>query len=896
MALAPGRQFHPATSFFDSFQSSFSKFYGTSIQFFRYSSSIPYKKHTFYANSVQDPHRESHILSTNRPVSSNSSSWIDKWNETHKQNGPKQPRDVLNYRSSSGSGSGSANVLNSSSVKSDGSSSSTMEKIVEKLKKFGYIDDGNEGKEKGNERVIEKGSVEDIFYVEEGMLPNSRGGFSPESPLGVESMFGGDGEVRFPWEKPKEKEKEEEGGIMARRKSRTSLAELTLPESELRRLRILTFQKKHKTRIGGAGVTQEVVEMIRERWKTSEIVRLKFEGAAALNMKRMHEILERKTGGLVIWRSGTSLSLYRGVSFEVPEVKLNKRILKKKEFPSNSLPTAIEKTTRGPSESGTDGNVHAPQANSNSTAVEKKVREPLPEVKYEDEVDKLLDGLGPRYTDWPGCDPLPVDADMLPAVVSGYQPPFRVLPYGVRSTLGAKDATNLRRLARVLPPHFALGRNRQLQGLAMAMIKLWERSSIAKIALKRGVQLTTSERMAEEIKKLTGGILLSRNKDFLVFYRGKNFLSPDVTEALLERETLAKSLQDEEEQARLRASALIIPRVEITEQSGIAGTLGETLDADARWGMTLDDRHEKKMMKEAEAIRHADLVRKLEHKLTAAERKVARAERALSKVEESLKPAERQADPESLTDEERFMFRKLGLRMKAFLLLGRRGVFDGTVENMHLHWKYRELVKVLVKAKTFDHVKKIALALEAESGGVLVSVDKVSKGYAIIVFRGNKYKRPAMLRPKNLLTKRKALARSIELQRREALLIHISALQRKVERIRSEIEQMEVVKDHGDEALYDKLDSAYSTDDDTEEEGDEAYLETYYSENDVGDDRRSSICNPQSETIFSYDFQNLESETKSEVPEPHEYAVPDSLCVESDEVEEENSRLTRLSQ
>lgn len=27
---------------------------------------------------------------------------------------------------------------------------------------------------------------------------------------------------------------------------------------------------------------------------------------------------------------------------------------------------------------------------------------------------------------------------------------------------------------------------------------------------------------------------------------------------------------------------------------------------------------------------------------------------------------------------------------------------------------------------------------------------------------------------------------------------------------------MEVVKDHGDEALYDKLDSAYSTDDDTE--------------------------------------------------------------------------------
>ena len=32
------------------------------------------------------------------------------------------------------------------------------------------------------------------------------------------------------------------------------------------------------------------------------------------------------------------------------------------------------------------------------------------------------------------------------------------------------------------------------------MVKLWEKSSIAKVALKRGVQLTTSERMAEDIK------------------------------------------------------------------------------------------------------------------------------------------------------------------------------------------------------------------------------------------------------------------------------------------------------------------------------------------------------------------------------------------------------------
>lgn len=45
-----------------------------------------------------------------------------------------------------------------------------------------------------------------------------------------------------------------------------------------------------------------------------------------------------------------------------------------------------------------------------------------------------------------------------------------------------------------------LGRNRDLQGLAMAMVKLWEKSAIAKIAIKRGVLNTLNERMAEELK------------------------------------------------------------------------------------------------------------------------------------------------------------------------------------------------------------------------------------------------------------------------------------------------------------------------------------------------------------------------------------------------------------
>ncbi|ONK60599.1 uncharacterized protein A4U43_C08F20320 [Asparagus officinalis] len=795
MNLSPSFQLSHPSSLFDSLHSFSRLQLRPRIQLLRCKSTKTLNSHS---NPVSNQNPDVKIPSLPQPTNN----WIQKWPRTPPKPLRKPSNSVADYRNSTTSDD--EEVVGAS--RSTGSS--TMERIVEKLKRFGYIDDSAERRERP---LPKKGSVEDIFYVEDGVLPDSRGGLTVDL----------NEEARFPWEKPSLELKE--GGGERRKRSKTTVAELTLPEGELRRLRHLAIRTKSKTKIKGAGVTKEIVDLIHEKWRTEEVVRLKCEGPPALNMKRMHEILERKTGGLVIWRSGSSISLYRGVSYETPQpVKKPYQIIQTTEVVPFSNAT-YGGSSRNLTETSGDA-MERPHVSLPAPFERKQDIESPSEVKYESEMDSLLDSLGPRYDDWPGPDPLPVDADMLPGIVHGYKPPFRILPYGVRPSLGYKEGTGLRRLARVLPPHFALGRSRQHQGLAAAMLKLWERSSIAKIALKRGVQLTTSERMAEDIKKLTGGTILSRNKDYIVFFRGKDFLSPELTEALLERERMAKTLQDEEEQARLRASALVISSVEKVDEmgtevqeSGTTGTLGETLEADARWGSKIDEDHANKMMRAAEAARHADLVRKLERKLFLAERKLSKAERALVKVEESLKPAERPAEPETITDEERFMFRKLGLRMKAFLLLGRRGVFSGTVENMHLHWKYRELVKVIIKAKTFAQVKNVALALEAESGGILISVDKISKGFAIIVYRGKDYQRPSSLRPKNLLTKRKALARSIELQRREALNHHISTLYRRVEALKSELCQMEDVKEQGDEELYSKLDSAYSTEDEDTE-------------------------------------------------------------------------------
>ncbi|KAG7547606.1 RNA-binding CRM domain [Arabidopsis suecica] len=868
MAINSSRHFCPTTTtttsakFSDSLGSSFCNFHGTS-------SSISLRSYRFGFSFIKKVKRLS-------CEGSGSSSRNENWNRNQRQNQFRPSKVVLNRRKEERySDLGVMSGENSSQSSDVGGGGSTMEKIVEKLKKYGFVDDDQfQDKEIEQERRIEKRAVEDRFYVDE-----ERGGFSEESPFGV---FGGNDEVKFPWEKVSSMEKKElvNGEWTAKKESRYSLAERTLSESELNRLRNVMFRTKSKMRVTGAGVTQAVVDAIQEKWKSSEIVRLKIEGASALNMRRMHEILERKTGGLVIWRSGTSIALYnyKGGSKRDGSANMNKQIYRRAERLPSSLPTST---------STVDQNVqllHLPQVEKEPTVVGNKDRTSPQEVEYEDELNELLEGLGPRYTDWQGGYPLPVDADLLPGIVPGYEPPFRVLPYGVRSTLGTKEATSLRRIATVLPPHFALGRSRQLQGLATAMVKLWQKSLIAKVALKRGVQLTTSERMAEDIKRLTGGMLLSRNKDFLVFYRGKSFLSLEVAEALMEKERLVRTLQDEEEQARLRASsalvvpsikanqnlartlqdeeeharpsALVVPSTKANQNLVSAGSLGETLDATGKWGKNLDnDDHVEEMKQEVEKVRSAKLVRKLERKLAFAEKKLLKAERALAKVEESLKPAEQRTDLEGITEEERFMFQKLGLKMKAFLLLGRRGVFDGTVENMHLHWKYRELIKILVKAKSLEGAKKVAMALEAESGGILVSVDKISKGYAVIVYRGKDYKRPTTLRPKNLLTKRKALARSLELQKREALIKHIEAVQTRSEQLRAEIEQVELVKDKGDEALYDKLDMAYSSDEETEEtdgEEDDMYLDTYEDEGEDGEEGEIQAKGSLSETDVGF--------------------------------------------
>ncbi|XP_073056257.1 CRM-domain containing factor CFM3, chloroplastic/mitochondrial isoform X2 [Primulina eburnea] len=584
-----------------------------------------------------------------------------------------------------------------------------------------------------------------------------------------------EGDYLLPWERGKDDNDEDLDdvgvGVKKRAVKAPTLADLTIEDEVLRRLRRMGMTLRERINVPKAGVTGEVLEKIHDTWRKCELVRLKFHEDLAHDMRTAHEIVERRTGGLVTWRSGSVMLVFRGTNYDGPILK-----------PDRGNIETIFVPTVSPAYNS---------AASNSNVSKPLVKNPYPvmtcrdETMTEEEVEYnlLLDGLGPRFEDWWGTGVLPVDADLLPQTIPEYKTPFRLLPTGMRPRLTNAEMTDLRKLAKTLPCHFALGRNRNHQGLAAAILKLWEKSLVVKIAVKRGIQNTNNEIMAEELKKLTGGVLLLRNKYFIVMYRGKDFLPPSVATALAERQELTKQVQDGEEKVRVGPAAFSV----CEDKEALAGTLAEFYEAQARWGTEISSEEHQKMIEEATQAKSARVVGRLEHKLAISQAKKLKAETLLSKIVSSWMPASPSDDQETITEEERVMYRKVGLRMKAYLPLGIRGVFDGVIENMHLHWKHRELVKLISKEKELSFVEETARLLEYESGGILVSIDRVPKGHAVVFYRGKNYYRPLTLRPRNLLTKAKALKRRIALQRYEALSQHIYELEKNIEQIKQDM-------------------------------------------------------------------------------------------------------------
>ncbi|CAH1434224.1 unnamed protein product [Lactuca virosa] len=596
-----------------------------------------------------------------------------------------------------------------------------------------------------------------------------------------------DEETILPWEREQEGNQEEGreiSGVKKRTMKAPTLAELTLEDTELRRLRTVGTTIRERISVPKAGITGAVLEKIHDQWRKSELVRLKFHEVLARDMKTAHEIVQRRTGGLVIWQSGSVMMVFRGVNYAGPSSRPESTEKDNNTLFVPDVSPASNPTTRNNDSATTSVATRTPVVAESMT-------------EEEAEFNSVLDGLGPRFQEWWGTGILPVDADLLPQTIPGFRTPFRLLPTGMRPRLTNSEMTNLRKLAKSLPCHFALGRNRNHQGLASAILKLWEKSMVAKIAVKRGIQNTNNELMAEELKRLTGGVLLLRNKYYIVIYRGKDFVPKSVATALVERQEMTKEIQDAEEKVRNGAiEAVAVAGVEKDgEATPLAGSLAEFYQAQAQWGREKTSEEHEKMLLEASKTKVTRVVKKLEHKLFIAQSKRSKADKELAKIRESWLPSGAPEDQETITDEERVMFRRVGLRMKPYLPLGIRGVFDGVIENMHLHWKHRELVKLISKQKDIEFVEETARFLEYESGGILIDIVRVPKGYAIIYYRGKNYQRPISIRPRSLPSKARALKRWKALQRYEALTEHVAELENNIKQTKAENGGVDNIRD-----------------------------------------------------------------------------------------------------
>ncbi|KAJ9540933.1 hypothetical protein OSB04_027439 [Centaurea solstitialis] len=539
---------------------------------------------------------------------------------------------------------------------------------------------------------------------------------------------------------------------MRKEKVVVTAANLRLDEGLFERLRGEARKMRNWVKVKKAGVNEGVVEQIRLIWKSDELAMVKFDVPLCRNMDRAREIVEIKTGGLVIWSKKDSLVIYRGCNYRET----------RSSFDGDQDPNSCETSYLGRVPFLRDKF----SINSTFDMVVKDETKVVQGSLYEREADRLLDGLGPRFIDWWMPKPLPVDADMLPEFVPGYKPPSRRCPMNARSKLTDNELTHLRKLAYPLPTHFVLGRNRNLQGLAAAILKLWEKCHIAKIAVKWGIPNTSNEQMASELKLLTGGVLLLRNKFYIILYRGKDFLPPDVADLVADRETELKTFQLQEEAARTRTIETLHYIDEPLSDSSTIGTLQEFHSIQS------DHQGFEPRISEAEVQVETEKL-KLEKEIRNQERnklplqlkmKIDKVSKELAKLNSSWEPAELNEDREIITSEERECLRKMGLKMDSTLVLGRRGVFDGVVEGLHQHWKHREIVKVVTMQRAFSRILYTAQSLEAESGGILVSIEKLKLGYAIIMYRGKNYKRPLKF-SRNLLSKREALRKSLEMQR-----------------------------------------------------------------------------------------------------------------------------------
>lgn len=186
-------------------------------------------------------------------------------------------------------------------------SKTAIQRIAEKLRNLGILEET----QRTHSPETGRGSAGEIFVPPPQQLPIRRVGHTidgswstPGNPVpepGSGTAIARYHEVRRELEKQKKLVARMEG--KKKRMVPPSVAELTVPGVELKRLQSIGIRLRKKLMIGKAGITEGIVNGIHERWRRSEVVKIKCDDLCRMNMKRTHETLE------VGFRSSLSYSL-----------------------------------------------------------------------------------------------------------------------------------------------------------------------------------------------------------------------------------------------------------------------------------------------------------------------------------------------------------------------------------------------------------------------------------------------------------------------------------------------------------------------------------------------------------------------------------------------------------
>ncbi|KAL2641884.1 hypothetical protein R1flu_009471 [Riccia fluitans] len=168
--------------------------------------------------------------------------------------------------------------------------------------------------------------------------------------------------------------------------------------------------------------------------------------------------------------------------------------------------------------------------------------------------------------------------------------------------------------------------------------------------------------------------------------------------------------------------------------------------------------------------------------------------------EQELPPVD--PDIEVLTPEQMHYLKKIGYKNKNYVPVGRRGVYGGTIQNIHLHWKKHETVQVEIAGFSKDEIKVMAEQLARLSGGLVIDIHQ---GNIVILYRGRNYKQPKQLIPVKTLDKRKALMKSKLEQSKKALILNQEKLEKELKQLRRDIAQGFAVGRHPGDASKDEV-------------------------------------------------------------------------------------------